>query len=263
MHSARMPTGNQKTWAIAAFVLLLTVFCSAFWLADSSRPLIQNPGYKPGGSAASNEQHQEKPKESWWQRATGDPIAVFTAVLTIFTGILAWTTWKLVRGAEDTAERQLRAYVSVEVGAAISFRVGEIIRIGMLMKNHGQTPAYKIAHHGLVALIANPLPAEFRIRPPADLNPSAGTLHPDQDTRAISSSRAPLSREEFEMLTSTESVRAYILGVATYQDIFGREWTTQTFGFIRNDDLLAAVADIGGTDRSVRFVYVDEHTYAT
>lgn len=67
----------------------------------------------------------EKPEsESFWVRAVDDPINLFTGVLAIFTIILAGASiWQgrltdcAIRKAEASSERQLRAYVYLDLGA--------------------------------------------------------------------------------------------------------------------------------------------------
>lgn len=71
-------------------------------------------------------------------------IAVFTIVLAFATGLLWKATRDLVRGAEITAERQLRAYVFVEVITVESVEVGQRPKITAKIKNAGQTPAYNL-----------------------------------------------------------------------------------------------------------------------
>jgi hypothetical protein len=82
--------------------------------------------------------------------------AAFTVVLAVFTGRLWYSTdnlWKatteLVRGAEDTAQRQLRAYVGVTVpdselrypDQSLQSSDPSIFKIALEIRNSGQTPA--------------------------------------------------------------------------------------------------------------------------
>jgi hypothetical protein len=71
------------------------------------------------------------------------------------TAVLAWTTWQLVTGAEKTAERQLRAYVTVQEvdmhthrGPSTMGAYGGVVegpihtyRLAVILKNGGMTPA--------------------------------------------------------------------------------------------------------------------------
>jgi hypothetical protein len=71
-------------------------------------------------------------------------IAVFTVILALATLLLWRATRNLVRGAEGTAQRQLRAYVSLESGSvqhtSIDGQLGFIVSVAL--KNYGVTPGY-------------------------------------------------------------------------------------------------------------------------
>ena len=85
-------------------------------------------------------------------------IAVFTAVLAIatialmvFTGKLWRATNRLVKGADDTARRQLRAYVTVDKAQIAGLGDGQVPVAHLIIKNAGQTPAYKLTGIGCIA----------------------------------------------------------------------------------------------------------------
>jgi hypothetical protein len=68
-------------------------------------------------------------------------IAMFTIILGLFTVNLAGSTDSLVKSAERTAERQLRAYLSIEKAIRVdSHSLSPEFLISF--KNRGQTPAY-------------------------------------------------------------------------------------------------------------------------
>jgi hypothetical protein len=69
-------------------------------------------------------------------------IAAFTIILGVSTAFLYNATRNLVSGAEETAERQLRAYVFVENVEMIT--EGRIVRAVLSIKNFGRTPAYDL-----------------------------------------------------------------------------------------------------------------------
>jgi hypothetical protein len=76
----------------------------------------------------------------------GDPhtaTAVFTALLFVATFFLWIATRSLVRGADKTAERQLRAYVFIEDCIFNEHPAGGW-HIHLMVKNSGQTPAYDV-----------------------------------------------------------------------------------------------------------------------
>jgi hypothetical protein len=226
-----MPTGNQKTWAIAAFVLLLTVFCSAFWLSDSSVPVLTPPTHQERQSEASREYNQEKPEKSWWQRFTNDPIAVFTAVLTVFTGILAGTTWNLVRSAEDTAERQLRAYLHVRTRKKrdIEIAIGNRVFVEISVRNSGLTPAHDVLMQSNIACAPYPEPGEL---PPlllpeeSSAEGSQAPIHSKQRVYTTIGSRHVFSTIDDQNIRF-HGWRIYAYGKIFYLDAFDRPRTTE------------------------------------
>src|SRR5260221_8182891 len=95
--------------------------------------------------------------------------AAFTVVLAIFTARLWFSTEKLsestkqlVEGAEDTAQRQLRAYVHT-IGKDFLVQGEEherfVHRFSVL--NAGQTPAYQLQIDSVTKMLQHPLPANF------------------------------------------------------------------------------------------------------
>lgn len=117
-------------------------------------PPLSNPeAQKQQGSsehAASKDSHAEA--KGFWDKVGDDPVAYFTVWLAAFTGILAVATvilgaatvalWlatrRLVKGAEDTSERQLRAYLLVEEAQASVNGQGRFV-VDITVMNYGQT----------------------------------------------------------------------------------------------------------------------------
>lgn len=139
---------------IALFVIILVLLALAVWSSNVPR----NPMPNLHKADSSKENANNNDKETFWQKATSVPVAVFTLILTVFTGILAWATyflWKatqqLVIGAESTSERQLRAYVTLDriVTHKVTTDDGHIASISFrpVFVNSGQTIARKVAYY--------------------------------------------------------------------------------------------------------------------
>src|SRR5580704_5605054 len=91
--------------------------------------------------------------------------AAATVVLTVLTGVLAFgsivlwlSTKRLVKGTEETAERELRAYVFVTGDRVYDLRAGQRARLVLKIKNSGQTPAYRVHPIGGAKIYGYPLP---------------------------------------------------------------------------------------------------------
>jgi hypothetical protein len=92
----------------------------------------------------------------------------------IFTGMLWLATVGLVRGAEDTAKRQLRPYVYVDKAAVVL--EGDRLNAVIDVKNSGQTPAYNfVAVSRIDAIGAG---KKYIPRPFEDVKLSRGILGP-------------------------------------------------------------------------------------
>jgi hypothetical protein len=77
---------------------------------------------------------------------------------------LWWATWRLVKSAEQTAQRQLRAYIGLEKGTVSNLGGTEKVDATMAFRNAGQTPAYKL--HTWGGMSVRPYPGIVEIQSP-------------------------------------------------------------------------------------------------
>jgi hypothetical protein len=175
-------------------------------------------------------------------KITDTLIAFFTAGLFIATWYLFLATRKLVRGAEDTAERQLRAYITVHLAdiTVVNLIEGGLgFNVHVDLKNSGQTPAYQFSTW---------------IRPPEILPLDAvpfGPATPIQD-RAGTSIVGPQSSAHLQWtLAAPPEIReavsigerlVFVWGGADYVDAFGknRHFIFRTTNGVGNYRLLGA-----------------------
>lgn len=144
--------------------------------------------------------------------------AAFTAVLAAFTILLAFYTRRLALIASETAERQLRAYVQVEI-EKIDF--GPTVEVVLLAKNVGQTPAYGTTVHSWVDLRPFPHPPGGSFTGPSGAAPeSKSIINGGQSTRNKTGSSRPLTDKEAAAVADGTSLRLYIYGDVTYEDAF-------------------------------------------
>jgi hypothetical protein len=136
---------------------------------------------------------------------------------------LWWATWRLVTGTEKTAERQLRAYVSVMKGIVTNIDGPGPIEATVTVKNSGQTPAYDLVIWGGMSIRVS---SDDMIVPP-----EKGTPHP-----AILAPGAEVFKVEKTYLTSNGDITDYhrtaikegratltVHGEITYIDAFGKK----------------------------------------
>lgn len=156
-------------------------------------------------------------------------IAVFTVILAFATGFLYFATKELVKGAEDTAERQLRAYVGIVLPPAdklhitnrYSVTVPAIVALGI--QNSGSTPAYKLIQKSGITIRPYPLPDDTDFTVPSTAPPYPMTLMPGtSDTAGIQiTAQRPFTANEIAAITDGRTRRLYIWGTINYEDAFG------------------------------------------
>lgn len=159
-------------------------------------------------------------------------IAVVTTVLAFGTGLLAaytfnlWrSTGDLVKGAEDTAVRQLRAYVSFigvrpEISPTQTPQVYEW-RLRPIMKNSGQTPTANLRIYVDVVVSNIPMPKGFDF---SQINHDAafGHMGPNSDSAAPAGPHPtqPAISANDVVLHQIGQKYIYLWGWVRYADVF-------------------------------------------
>jgi hypothetical protein len=153
-------------------------------------------------------------------------LVLFTGLLVVFTGTLWWATRGLVRSAEATAERQLRAYVFPEAGGEIHGARGpsttQTLELDVRVKNYGQTPAYGAVGNTWVEVDAWPLPDDFQFEgPPASGPIVTSAIPPGGWISFHAGTNRPFDKEEIDAIRSGQ-LRIYIYGNIRYRDAFDK-----------------------------------------
>jgi hypothetical protein len=179
-------------------------------------------------------------------------VALFTAVLAVFTlalwrstralweagerqikttrtvaAVQARHTQRQLKLAEDTAERQLRAYVSPIDGMVLDLDFDAPLQpfsIRIIFKNSGQTPAYEVASSSSVAFAAYPLVVVLEEIGNRTATTSIG---PGADYRLTVKTIA-ITQPVWDALLA-ETAAFYIHGSYSYKDAFKR---TRTGAFL-------------------------------
>jgi hypothetical protein len=144
-------------------------------------------------------------------------IAAFTLLLGIATFLLWRATRNLVRGAERTAERQLRAYIGILHYEIRNAKTGQHPECDIAFKNFGLTPAYKVKVRNEFKFIALPgRPEDFAMTDPNPIAP----LAPANETTLKSKADNTLTQDEVDQL-ELDVARLFCFGEMTYEDAFG------------------------------------------
>jgi hypothetical protein len=159
---------------------------------------------------------------------------------------------------EDTAKRQLRAYVCMET-ANLGFPSKNWPVASVTFKNFGQTPAYEVQSWVSIKIDSHPPSIPFAIQKPGHPSPKS-TLGPGAATQFS----APLARvlTDAEMAElGTAQLTIYVYGRFTYKDTFrqdrfthwrliagGPEGVTMKGRTEKGEILWALCPDVGGNE---------------
>jgi hypothetical protein len=244
--------------AVAAGVVLLLSLVGVAYLSSppSGHPREQQ------ASAQAEQQNQTEEKHSvrgFIRYLFPDGIAVFTFFLVLATIILgvvaivqigfleraetiaaqsskatkeaADATRDAVKLAEDTAKRQLRAYVFVNKAEIRVISANQPLQVLIEIKNAGQTPAYRLRASLQAFVTAFPL-ADFPALPPpgraSDLGPHSEVFVGPTPLAIV------LSPEHWQAFVAGEWA-FYAHGTITYADAFGEPRVTDFRFFYRNN----------------------------
>lgn len=160
--------------------------------------------------------------ETFWERFRTDPTAFgaivlcgVTAILAAYTALLWGATGRLVKGADETAKRQLRAYPGI-TGATIDI-IDDKIQIAVVIENFSATPAYKFRH-----AIAH------QFCPPGNIDDCIKMAHKDMQwdmaprSKTTMRSSGDISEEQAAALISGNDLVLMLCGRVDYEDAFGK-----------------------------------------
>lgn len=166
-------------------------------------------------------QYHEKPLLDRWLTYSTIFLSAVTFFLALFTAFLWSSTSKLVKGAKDTAERELRAYVCVESSSgteAAEDRRWPTFKVEV--KNFGKTPAFDVITWIGVGIQEYPLTSELP-KPPDEEPQSKTILGPECKTTLIGIFRRTPNAFEVEAINSGTGA-IYVQGRIEYKDAFGK-----------------------------------------
>lgn len=175
------------------------------------------------------EERHDKADSDWWLVKLTAALAVATIALVFATGLLWRSTKKLVTEAEDTAKRQLRAYVSTDTEVVtIDGALPKVPTHGIILRNHGQTPANQITHWTRL------LVAEFPLKEPLDRSEPVdvvikSVLHPGADRHIVA--EKDLTDDEFGAIMK-DGYALYFWGDVKYIDVFNNPQSTRFTYFL-------------------------------
>lgn len=264
----------SETITSAAFiaVLVLIAFSAAFLGNNSVTQHEMTQNANPAGSYRSGTDHEQN--EPWWD----DAVADFTLALVIVGGLQAvlffWQlrlireslidtkesadaakdaantasrqaniSTKTLETMQDTARRQLRAYVSV-YPSGLALEVNDvaikIIQVFARVKNHGQTPAQEVSFIFKGDLVPNPLPNDFIFPPAATRIDDLFAIPPAEEVNSWFNLNRFITSDELTALAGN-TLYLGLWGAMFYRDVFDEIRQTKIICFLEGSQIAAAV----------------------
>jgi hypothetical protein len=157
----------------------------------------------------------------------GHRVKITDSLLVLFTFTLWWATQRLVGGAEDTAERQLRAYISIDPRDVLNW-TNQPQRIGVSfhIKNHGQTPGFEILYDFSMLILDVPLATDFLWPSVNRQYDQANTIFPSADVPVRFFFDRDITQDERKAIESGGK-RFHVRGFMSYRDAFKEPRTTK------------------------------------
>lgn len=170
-------------------------------------------------------------------KAFSDGNFVTGFITAVATAFIAWFTFTLRRSTdslwdaserqlnhlEETAKRELRAYV---VADAKDIRwpernpIGEAVIVVVQVKNTGQTPAHDVRSNARTDIFPVPFPGDFDFSLPEHDDHSVGLIGPGEST-GIEAASNPLTGDDWIVLRHDTQRRLCTYGTVNYRDVFG------------------------------------------
>jgi hypothetical protein len=144
---------------------------------------------------------------------------------------LWWATWLLVKGAEKTAERQLRAYLFPD--AIIITDIESYPEVTVTIKNSGQTPAQEHSIWATMGVASFPN-CDSPTRPNGPPNSSMGPLAPGATTHFFIVPQPRITAHDLQEIREGRAA-IYLTGGIEYRDAFGKSRYTN-FCYVRAAD---------------------------
>lgn len=196
----------------------------------------------PSAEEPKAEEAQQNPFAAFWHWTTEDPVAAYTAMLTLFTGVLASGTFLLVKDGRAHSRHSLRAYIGAQQITVIHgvSGVGAVPRFGMNIVNNGQTPAYAVRAWQEIRCYPHPLTGPIQ---DAAFDGHSRVLNPREFFGAIVTADNPITQAEWTSINDG-TMRLYLYGRIEFRDAFGKNrWATHRTFFNVQENMMAAAPE--------------------
>lgn len=273
-----------KYWRWAAILLAVLVVFDLGLSLGASCPANQ-PASKSDSAASQPEKHCSIEQSATYRAARGFVhlvesgehfliaistvvIAIFTIVLGVATAALGHSTKALVQGADATAIRQLRAYLSVTPTFLQGVEAGETPSASFMVKNSGQTPAYHYRFAAILEILDHPLvdhQGDLVVTDASTAVPDQ-TVHPNDPRIGRATGAVPLTAKDITAIKSGKDRQLYLAGIVWYRDTFHIERKTKFCVFVDGPKiakLIEAGKKVGADHGRMEWIFSHVHNEAT
>src|SRR5262249_41766369 len=126
---------------------------------------------------------------------------------------------------QDTARRELRAYLESGVGDLDVNLQNETVRFGFFTINHGQTPATSVKHYCTIAVEEHPLPDNFEFDKIEEEDATSSPVIFPSQKRPIDAAPAKITKVQLDEILSGKK-RLYVRSLTRYMDVFAQKRET-------------------------------------
>jgi hypothetical protein len=201
------------------------------WPACLVASEYQNASYQAGnGTCATLHEGVMRFLAFIWGYVTHDNVSAAAAVVVAIFTLTLWRSTRLLwLSSEHHSERQLRAYLSVVIGAAVyQDRALELrFEAKPLILNNGDTPAYHVRVSIKSDILTDEQALAFVFTEPAEAPQSQASIGP-KENRIMS---AILDRfvpdDQIDDICNGRGQALYVWGTVRYEDAFGHRRFTQ------------------------------------
>jgi hypothetical protein len=191
--------------------------------------------------AARRDPDSENKKHDTFEKLTLATAIVGVVVLCVYTALTGYQAYI----AKDSAQRQLRAYVSAAVDKQPIMSGPDQPEIGLVFKNNGQTPAYDLTTRMLISFGSGPLTSEEVANGIADFKKttrrSSSTLFPGAEVRSSTQLEEGIVLSSEDKWTIELGVRTlWVFGEVEYVDAFSKPHFTHFRLYMRGPKMLRA-----------------------
>jgi hypothetical protein len=238
---------RELLWAIIGAQAIFIIALWPMYYPYGQAPKVQ-PQHQAGNSISGDNATNHRPtsqvspggeqqRERGGENAT-DILGIKPGewLLSIVTFMLWVATVGLVRGADRTAERQLRAYIDLRWAEIQDFEVGEQPSVMVTFRNVGQTPAKDVRVTIRLQLRpANEPPDNVEIE--GGPGASKSTVASRGKFKADVAMAGLLTADQYRAVEDGEAA-LFLYGIVRYDDIFGNSRFTRLRWALTADGML-------------------------